>query len=44
VGYGLMDGSGYMGWDGMFLGGFMMLFWTALIVGLIVFLVKWLKT
>ena len=44
--YGMMDGAGFMsgwgGWGGMAFGGFMMLFWFALLVGLIVLIVRWL--
>ena len=40
--YGMMDGWGYMGWGGMAFGGLMMLFWFALLVGLIVLIVRWL--
>jgi len=43
MGYGMMENSGYMGWGGMFFGGFMMLFWIAVIVALIVLLIKWIK-
>jgi len=39
----MMDGWGYMGgWGGMFFGGLMMLFWFALLIGLIVLIVRWL--
>ena len=40
--YGMMDGWGYMGWGDMAFGGLMMLFWFALLVGLIVLVVRWL--
>ena len=37
--YGMMDS---WGWGGMAFGGLMMLFWFALLVGLIVLIVRWL--
>ena len=41
--YDMMSGSGFMhGWGGMMFGGFMMIFWVALLVVLIVLLVRWL--
>jgi putative membrane protein len=41
--YEFMEGWGNMGaWGGMAFGGLMMLFWFALLVGLIVLIVKWL--
>tara|TARA_R110002096_G_scaffold105704_2_gene232475 strand:- start:285 stop:539 length:255 start_codon:yes stop_codon:yes gene_type:complete len=43
MGYGMVDGWGYMGgWGGMVFGGLMMLFWFALLIGLIVLIVRWL--
>jgi putative membrane protein len=41
MGYGYMDGAGFMGGWGMAFGGFMMLFWIAAFVALVVFLVRW---
>jgi putative membrane protein len=41
MGYGYMDGAGYMGGWGMAFGGFMMLFWIAAFIALVVFLVRW---
>jgi putative membrane protein len=42
MGYGFMDGWGYMGWGGMAFGGLMMLLWVALVIALIVLIVRWL--
>ena len=40
--YGMMSDAGYAGcWSGMAFGGVMMLFWFALLVGLIVLIVRW---
>jgi len=46
MGFEMMDGTGFMngwGWGGMIFGGVMMIFWIALIIALIVFLVRWLS-
>ncbi len=46
MGFGMMDGSGYMsgsGWGGMAFGGIIMLFWFALIIAVIVFLFRWMS-
>ncbi|NOX73264.1 MAG: SHOCT domain-containing protein [Alphaproteobacteria bacterium] len=43
MGYGYMDGAGFMGGWGMVFGGFMMLFWIAAFVALVVFLVRWIS-
>jgi len=46
MGYGMMDGWGYMsgwGWGGMVFGGVIMLLWLALVIGLIVFLFRWIS-
>ncbi len=40
--YEMMSGWGFMnGWGGMVFGGFMMIFWIALLVVLIVLIVRW---
>lgn len=40
--FGMMDGIGFMGgWGGMAFGGLMMIFWIALLVGIIVLIVRW---
>jgi len=42
--YEAMDAAGFMGgWGGMAFGGLLMVFWLALIIGLIVLLVRWLS-
>jgi len=41
---GMMNGGNMMmGWGGMAFGGLMMILWFALIVGLIIFLVRWIS-
>ncbi len=43
MGYGFVNGAGYMGGWGMAFGGFMMIIWIGLLVALVFLLVRWIS-